>query len=151
MSECPECGAPLATGATCREHLHELLLLEARVPGAPGALPHFLAVASYNLQHPSMFVPETLVGLRRTVADVLAGRATLDDARRRARAGARGNARVHRRTGHPSTERERRLIDAWPTRWPLTVADVCAGGASEYDARVRSWAASVVATLEGSA
>jgi hypothetical protein len=149
MSECPECGAPLATGATCREHLHELLLLEARVPGAPGALPHFLAVASYNLQHPSMFVPETLVGLRRTVADVLAGRATLDDARRRARAGARGSARVHRRAGEAPSESDSRLLGAWPTRWPITVADVCAAGASEYEARVRAWAASVVAALEG--
>jgi hypothetical protein len=149
VNACPECGAPLAPGTACREHLHELLLLEARVPGAPGALPHFLAVASYNLQHPSTFVPDALEGLRRTVADVLAGRATLDDARRRARAGARGSARVHRHTGEQPAENDRRLLDAWPTRWPITVADVRAADPSEYAQSVRAWAASVVAALEG--
>jgi hypothetical protein len=34
-----------------REYFHELLALEAQVPGASGAEPHFLGVATYNLQH----------------------------------------------------------------------------------------------------
>jgi hypothetical protein len=49
---CPECGAAAPEGGTCRDNFHALLLLEAEVPGGPGRLPHFYAVASYGLQHP---------------------------------------------------------------------------------------------------
>ena len=148
-SVCPECGAPLGEAADCRALFHELLLLEARVPGVAGEMPHFLAVASYNLQHPSAFTPVALEGLRRTVGDVLAGRATLDDARRRARTGADGATRVGRRPDDVLTEAERRVLGAWPTRWPLTVADVCRAEPGEYTARVRAWAEGTIAMLEG--
>jgi hypothetical protein len=147
-SSCPECGAPLGDADDCRALFHELLALEARVAGAAGALPHFFAVASYNLQHPSTFTRGALEGLRPTLADVLAGRATLDDARRRARAGAAGAARVRRRPDDADTEEEQRILRAWPTRWPLTVADVCRAEPEEYAARVRAWAEGTIATLE---
>ena len=49
---CPECGAPVPEGGSCRDNFHVLLLLESEVPGAPSGLPHFFAVASYGLQHP---------------------------------------------------------------------------------------------------
>ena len=148
-SSCPECGAPLGDAADCRALFHELLLLEARVPGAAGALPHFLAVATYSLQHPSTFTPAALEGLRRTVADVLAGRATLEDARRRARAGADGATRVSRRSSDVLTADDRRLLGAWPARWPTTVADVCVVAPEEYAARVRAWAEVTILALEG--
>jgi hypothetical protein len=147
-SSCPECGAPLGDAEDCRTLFHELLALEARVAGAAGALPHFFAVASYNLQHPSTFTRDALEGLRATLADVLAGRATLDDARRRARAGAAGATRVRRRPDDVDTEDERRMLGAWPTRWPTTVADVCRAEPEEYAARVRAWAEGTIATLE---
>jgi hypothetical protein len=146
---CPECGAPLEDGSACRDYFHELLLLEARVPGGPGAEPHFYAVASYNLQHPAGFVPDALAGLRLTLADVLAGRATLADARRRARAAADGPTRVRRRADVPLTAAERAALDAWPTVWPLTVRDVCRVAPEDYAASVRAWAAAVSATLDG--
>ena len=64
MRVCPECGASLDEGRDCRDYFHDLLGLEAEVPGGPGPLPHFFAVASYNLQHPSQFAPDVLPGLR---------------------------------------------------------------------------------------
>jgi hypothetical protein len=147
-SSCPECGAPLGDADDCRALFHELLALEARVADAAGALPHFFAVASYNLQHPSMFTLAALEGLRDTLGDVLAGRASLEDARRRARAGADGATRVRRRPEDVDTDEERRMLGAWPTRWPITIADVCRAEPEEYAARVRAWAEGTIATLE---
>src|SRR5688500_7852208 len=95
-SSCSECGAPLPSG-DCRQSLHELLALEAQVPGGPGELPHFFTVAAYNLQHPSVFEPDVILGLRESLVDALAGRVDIDDLRRRARYGAEGNKRVLRR------------------------------------------------------
>jgi hypothetical protein len=142
VSTCPECGAALDTGRTCRDYFNDLLALEWQIEGGPGARAHFLAVASYNLQHPSQFTGEMLAGLRQTLADVLAGRATIADARSRARAATDGPTRVRRRSGdadHPP--------EHWPTQWPMTIRDVCAVPASRYLEQVQAWAASVDASL----
>jgi hypothetical protein len=146
---CPECGAALPRTGSCQEYLHELLLLEAQVPGAPGAEPHFLAVASFNLQHPSTFLPSVLTGLQRTVADVLAGRATVDDARRRARHGADGTTRVRRRPETVLSSDDQLVLRAWPTTWPITVLDVCRLPPEKYVESVRRWAASIIEVLDG--
>jgi hypothetical protein len=145
---CPECGAALPQTGSCQDYLHELLFLEAQVPGGPGAEPHFLAVASFNLQHPSTLLPSVLMGLRRTVADVLAGRATLDDARRRARHGARGQARVRRHADTVLSSSDQLVLRAWPTSWPITVLDVCRVPPERYVESVRRWAASIIAVLD---
>lgn len=144
---CAECGAPLPEGGSCRDYLGELLALEAQVPGGPGELSHFFAVASYNLQHPSQFMPAALLELRRTVADVLSGRATIEDARRRARQAANGSMRVNRRGGAASSDDDSAALEGWPTVWPLTVLDVCRVRPEHYAESVRRWAAAVSATL----
>jgi hypothetical protein len=147
-ARCPDCGATLPETGSCQEYMHELLFLEAQVPGAPGAEPHFLAVASFNLQHPSTFLPSALMGLRGTVADVLAGRATLDDARRRARHLASGQARVLRRAGTVLSSSDQLVLRAWPTSWPITVLDVCRVPPERYVESVRRWAASIIEVLD---
>lgn len=147
-TSCPECGAALAAGRVCLDYFHDLLALEAQVPGAPGAEPHFLAVAAYNLQHPSAFVPAVLVGLRATVADVLAGRATVADAQRRARRATDGPTRVRRRADTPLSDADGQLLAAWPTRWAMTVRNVSGVMPGQYAAQVRAWARCVTAGLE---
>lgn len=147
-STCPQCGAALHDERSCQDYFHELLLLEAQVTGAPGAEPHFLAVASFNLQHPAAFLPSALTGLRQTVADVLAGRATVDDARRRARYGVSGSTRVRRRADAALSSSEQAVLSAWPTTWPITVLDVCHVPADRYVAQVRRWAASIIEVLD---
>jgi hypothetical protein len=146
MASCPECGAPLDEGRTCRDYFHDLLGLESQVPGGAGVLPHFLAVASYNLQHPSQFVPEMLGGLRSAVADALAGTATVEEIRRRAGTAAEGATRVTRRPDESGQAAA--APGGWPTYWPLTVRDSCAVRVDEYAGSVRAWAASVSSTLE---
>jgi hypothetical protein len=146
-STCAECGAALAPGRVCLDYFHDLLAIEAEVPGAPGGEPHFLAVATYNLQHPSGFVPAALVGLQRSIADVLAGQATVADVLRRARAAAEGPTRIQRRTDTELTEAERGVLRAWPTRWTMTVRDVTESPPARYVERVRAWAMAVSRAL----
>jgi len=98
---CPECGAPIPEGGSCRDNFHALLLLEGENAGVPGSILHFYAVATYGLQHPDSmnYTADALAGLRATLADALDGRVTLDDIRRRARRQSDGPVRVTRRAG----------------------------------------------------
>jgi len=141
-SVCHECGAAVPEGGSCRDHFHALLLLESEIPGGPGETPHFLAVSSYALQHPEgmNFTAEALAHSRRQVADRLAGVATMEQIRRRVRRAADGPQRVTRRAGDP--------VVRWRVSgWPMTVADVLAGGVEGYAGRVEQWARSIVRTL----
>lgn len=140
---CPECGATPALGASCRDLFHALLLLEAEVSGAPGGLPHFYAVASYNLQHPISggLHREALRGLRSAVADALEGRASIEDLRRRARAGAKRLGRVTRRAGDD-------VPASFPGDWAVTITEILAGGVEGYAGRVEAWARSVLRELD---
>src|SRR5262249_25311220 len=99
---CPECGATVPDGGSCRDHFHALLLLEAEIPGVAGSILHFLAVAAYGLQHPDRmkYTPEAFGGLHTTLAAALDG-LPLDKLRSRARWGAEAAGRVTRRPGDP--------------------------------------------------
>lgn len=141
MPPCPECGAMLADGQNCRQLFDALLLLERQCLTAERAM-HFLAVSSYVLQHPISMQYNTaaLFSARDSVAEYLSGRASLDSIRRRIRATKNGPRRVARRAGEAA--------HSWNVAaWPLTVADVLAGGSSEFPQRVRAWAESIVLHL----
>ncbi len=143
MSElCPECGASVAEGESCRDNFHALLALEAQVPEAAGALPHFYAVACYALQHPEGmgYTERALADLRVGVGEALDGRAGIAQLRERARRVASGG-RVMRKPGDE--------VPRWRVeRWPMTVADVCAGGVEGYAERVAEWARSIRRALD---
>jgi hypothetical protein len=143
-SYCPECGAVVPEGGTCRDNFNALLLLEWQIPGGPGALSHFYAVATYGLQHPESmnYTAKTLEGLRASVADALAGRATIPMIRDRNRRATEGAVRVTRRDGEAKV--------SWRSgAWPMTIADVLTveAEAEAYAERVARWARSVLETL----
>lgn len=141
MPPCPECGALLVDGQNCRQLFDALLLLERESTTADRAA-HFLAVSSYVLQHPisMQYNAAALLSARDSVAELLSGRASLDSIRRRIRATKNGPRRVARRAGEAA--------HSWHVAaWPLTVADVLAGGSCEFPQRVRAWAESIVAVL----
>lgn len=143
-SRCPECGAPVDVGGSCRDAFHALLALEATVPGAPGGLPHFYAVACYGIQHPDSmgFVASTVLGLRESVALAVSGSDDLGFLRGRARVMSAQAGRITRRGQEPAP--------VWKVeRWPVTVADVLAGGAERYAESVEAWARSIVDATEG--
>jgi hypothetical protein len=119
-----------------------MLLLESEIPGGPGETPHFLAVTSYALQHPEgmNFTAESLAQSRRIVAERLAGDTTLDQIRKQVRRATDGPQRVTRRAGD-------QIVQWQVSQWPMTVADVLAGGIEGYAGRVEQWARSIVRTL----
>jgi hypothetical protein len=146
---CPECGAAVPDGGSCRDHFHALLLLEAEIPGVAGSIAHFYAVAAYGLQHPDSmnYTAEALAGLHATLAAALDGQ-PMDRLRRRTRHDAEGAVRITRRAGDPEVSWRRGA-------WPMTIADVCTEGTfgsyetyEEYAGRVTAWARSVRATLD---
>src|SRR5690606_10492339 len=113
--KCPECGAPLPEGGSCRDNFDALLALEWEIPGGPGEIAHFYAVGSYVLQHPEgmNYTAEALSGLRRRMADHLRGRIDLAEIRRQNRKETDGAKRVTRRAGESAVP--------WPVAsWPLT-------------------------------
>jgi hypothetical protein len=86
------------------------------------------------------YTAEALAGLRQSVADQLAGRVTMEQLRRRVRHAADGARRI--------TRRARDEVPRWPvSAWPMTVADVLAGGVEGYRERVAAWADSIIRTL----
>lgn len=140
---CPECGAVLAAGGSCRDHFPALLSLVSQITGAMDGWPGFYAFAAYGLQHPDdlCVTAQAQADLRAGVVDGLAGRGTLDDIRRRMVPGAAPAGRGKRRSGKAAGRR--RIL-----KWPVTIADVCAGGAEGVAERVAGWAQSVVETLD---
>jgi hypothetical protein len=150
---CSECGALLVEVGACIDHFHAMLLLEhdvaadaVAVAGGRGEVGHFYAVSSYVLQHPDSmnYTAEALGDLRRTIADHLDGRLTLAALRPQIRRAADGPTRITRRAADK--------VPHWPVNtWPITVADVVAGGAEGYCDRVAGWAASIIRTLDEAA
>lgn len=141
---CPECGATIPENGSCMDNFHALLTLEWEVPRGPaGEVAHFYAVGSYVLQHPDSmnYTAGALAGLRSSLADQLDGKASLEDIRRRVRGDAEGARRITRRAGDE--------VVSWRVvSWPMTVADVCAGGAEGYVERVEQWARSIRSALD---
>ena len=143
---CAECGAAVPSGGSCRDHLTALLSLVSQIPGAMDGWPGFYVFAAYGLQHPDdLGTPaQVQADLRASVIDALAGRATLDGARRRVGRGAAPAGRGKRR---PAEAAARRRVE----NWPVTIADVCAGGVEGLAERVERWAQSVVESLDAAA
>ena len=75
------------------------------------------------------------------MADHLRGRIDLAEIRRQNRRETDGAKRVTRRAGESAV--------SWPVAsWPVTVADVLAGGVEGYAERAAAWADAVVRTLD---
>lgn len=140
---CPECGAPVPAGGACQANFHALLALEWEVPGGPPRVAHFYAVATHVIQHPGSkgYTREALEQLRGAVRDVLAGRASIADALRRARLHAAAAGRITRREGETAPQHAVKS-------WPVVVTDVLAGGVDGYAERVEHWARTTIQALD---
>lgn len=147
---CLECGAPLPPGpGTCRARFHDLLALESRIPGGPGAMAHHLAVTSYNLQHPAAFTSDARTDMLAGLAGALAGELTIADLRERTRRKYDGPRRVLRQRGVAPGDPGNAPVPGWPTRWERTVLHALAAEPEQnaYHTRVREWAETVLGAV----
>lgn len=146
MATCPECGAPVPAGGSCRDNFHALLALEWEVPDGAGTLAHFFAVSSYGLQHPDSmgYTVDAIDWLRSAVTEALATGCSVELLRASARAASARAASA----GTHVTRREGDQVPGWGVgRWSITVEDVVAGGADDYLSRVTEWARAIVSDI----
>lgn len=138
---CPECGAPLAAGQTCRDHFDQMLFWESEDPSRWAA--HHLMVLCYHLQHFSLYSAAGLAQARMLLADFLTRGRSPEEARRDNQALVNYGRREWTVTARPgdSGAYER------PIAWTMTAADVVAGGAEAYVANVRRWSETVLASI----
>jgi hypothetical protein len=135
-SACPECGAALEPGETCRDRFNQGQLMEVEQPGLYAA--HHLSVPTYMLQHNAYSREGWLQArelLRQFVEDGLAPQ----EARRRNR------SRVDSRNRPWSLTRGPKLPGGELVRWTMTVAEVRLDTPEHYCGDVRRWAESVLA------
>jgi Family of unknown function (DUF5946) len=135
---CPECGASWINGLTCEEHFHQMLFWEAEYP-AYGADVHHLMVLCYYLQHPSLYSPEGLDEARRLLVEFVEHGASPAEVRKRNRAHVDSSKRDWKIA---TTAISHGLYDP-PIHWPMTAAEVVAGGADHHCDNVRRWAQSI--------
>lgn len=58
-SLCPECGAKLEKGKSCRDYFNQMLVWDFEDFSGAGSV-HHLTVLCYHLQHPSLYSPVAL-------------------------------------------------------------------------------------------
>lgn len=142
MPPCPDCGAQIADGETCRMLFDQLLAHEYTFPEAFGAV-HHLTVAAYSLQHPRGYSRDAIRMWQVIVTESLDGLSTPENFLERARAHFGDGLRVREPGAEPP--------HGWPRVWPVTAADVVGSpDAPTHIALVRRWAESIRATLNNS-
>ncbi len=144
-NRCPECGAAWRDNLTCQDHFHQILSWESEYPDQTRAV-HHLLVLCYHLQHPHLYSPQGLEGVKQLLAAFVEQRATLQDTRRRQRSAVDSGKRAWKITGTPAAQG----AYARPVHWPITVGDMTAGDLDGYSGRVQAWARSALAALKAS-
>ena len=143
---CTSCWAVHTVAMTCQDDFYQMLYWEQELMAEGMNLMdvHFLMVACYHMQHPHLYSSETLIEIRRNVAEFLKGRRNIDDIRRKTGEAARSDRRKHKITGYDGNHGGY----ATPVQWTMRAMDVVAAGKDQYVVSVRRWAKSVIAALE---
>jgi len=135
---CPECGAPMVNGRTCREIYEELLDLESQDPDGAGSV-HSLSVLCYVLQHPHGYSDSALSWGVTSLKDILENGQIRDEQRGRFK----GLSRIFRR-------RPRWLGGSrpmMPDRWQMTIDQVYRADPRGHPQRVQCWARAILRDL----
>lgn len=133
QNTCPECNAPLIDEFSCWDTLGLLLSWESDDTELQKV--HFLTVATYNIQHPSLFQEEAIKELRKLHRKYIDNEITINEIRIIVGKLAKGDKRVLK------SITERVII---PQKWKMTIADVYIPDMKEEAPdRVRRWAKSI--------
>ena len=144
VTHCPECGAPWPEGRTCADDFHQLLAWEFEDPRRWEV--HHLTVLCYHLQHPSLYSPEGLRDGQQLLVQFVAQGVSPGEIRTRNRSRVDSGKRTWKITARPGAEG----AYSHPVPWPMTAAQVVAGGPDAYCDSVRAWAESTLAALKAS-
>lgn len=143
MSRCPECGAGLPEGISCREMFHELLRREYGLEFGAGAWRvHGLTVASYTLQHPREYGLRPFVRAKTMLEMVVREGMSPEYVEDRVTRGSVGHVLASGyREGHDLVRRHEPEAG-----FRVTVADLLQSTEESHESRVMDWSQ---ATLEG--
>jgi hypothetical protein len=143
MNKCPECGADWSGGETCTDQFYTMLAweLDHQLYDV-----HHLMVIAYNLQHPSVYSPQTLEDVKGMLVAFLEQGVTPQQMRQKIKRLVDSSVRTHKITGTAEAHGEH----AQPVTWTMTAFDVTAAGIEQYYASVRAWAWSVLRALRES-
>jgi hypothetical protein len=135
---CPECGAPMVNGRTCREIYEELLDLETQDPDGAGSV-HALSVLCYVLQHPRGYSDAALSWGVASLKEILEDGQLKETSHHKPG----GLFRIFRRkpklvgSGRP----------AIPSRWQITIEQVYRPDPHGHPERVQRWACAILGDL----
>lgn len=143
LTSCPECGADWSDGQTCTDHFHLMLFWEFDYQLFDV---HHLMVVSYNLQHPSIYSPETLRDVKKMLRAFLEEGVTPQTMRQQISRTVDSSTRTHKITGTPEAHGSYEK----PVTWEMHAVDVIHAGREHYFASVRQWAESILKSLRES-
>ena len=141
-AQCSECGAVWQGEFTCLDHFHQMLAWEFEDPGGAGAV-HHLSVLCYNLQHPSVYSHDALMGAKTLLARYVMDGASPQQTRIEHKQVLDSGKRTYKIRGAP----EAHSSYSSPVVWTITIGDITAGGLDGYCERVETWARSVYEAL----
>lgn len=143
ISHCPVCGAACSEGETCIDHFHmmgywelEYLLYDV----------HHLMVACYYMQHPHLYSPEALDGMKKMLVQFVEEGVMPQEMRREISGKVNSSVRKYKIAGTAESFGKYEH----PVQWKMTVADVIAAGIDNYYDSVRKWAVSMLESLRES-
>ena len=137
---CPQCGAELPPGETCRDRFDLCLAKEFEHPATYGAV-HYFTVVCYMLQH-NAYSREAWLDTRAGLAQVLRQGLTPADLRRQNRQKLDSGRRKWKVT------RGEKLAAVDSIAWTRTIADVRLDNHEVYCADVKLWASNLLADTE---
>ena len=105
---------------------------------------HHLMVASYHIQHPSLYSQEGLDSAKKLLVAFLVEDSSPDEIRQRNRAQVDSNCRTWKIKGTLN----KHSFHPHPITWAMTAADVVTDGSDNYCVNVRQWAEAIHETLQ---
>lgn len=136
-NRCPECGAALAPGETCRDRFERCLALEFEDWAGYGAV-HHLTVPAYILQHPGAYSRQGWLEARRLLSEFLVAGRSPAQVRRTGRERLDSGSRSWRMAGGEPMVLPPGLV------WSRTIAGVRLDNPAEYQADIFAWARAVL-------
>ncbi len=135
---CPECGAVLTEGKTCRDYLDTMIMWDFQDFLGVGQI-HHLTVLCYGLQHPATYSQKGLEDAKDFLREFVHEKNSFEEHDKRNRERLSSNVRDWKIIGTPEDHGSYAAMPHWTIRTP----DVAMPGLEGYPERVIAWAQSI--------